>query len=569
VKRLILSFVWVAAAAFAAEPIKPVKAAPDPAFNRLYPNAEIVKLLKAYAEAYPEWMKLEVIGKGGEGGEIWAVTITNPKTGSPAGKPGMYIDAATHANEIQGTEVCLYIIHYVLKNYGRLPRITELLDRGTLYLVPMVNVDSRRKWFTEPSTPNYPRTVPVKIDDDRDGRLDEDGFDDLDGDGEITMMRKRVPLGQGRFKLDPRDARLLVPVQGDELGEWLLLGSEGIDNDGDGKVNEDTLGYVDPNRTFGAPWQPRYVQAGSSDYPLQVPETRAVAEFVERHPNIIAGQSFHNSGGYILRGPGARDARPYPGVDVRAMDYIGREGEKMLPHYKYGPPIATLGYSAWGGTFDHLFLRAGVFALSNELNTGTRLYNTPNPSQADVLKFSDTLTLGRQFVDWKPYKHPTLGDIEIGGYKHDTGRPPEGFLLEEECHRNAAFVLFHAHHMPRLAIQTPVVERAGDRLWKVKVPVLNDRGLPSMAEIARQLKLHRPDVATVQGAKVIAGGVMTDTLANQVDYQTHRPERLLVNGVGGFSTRTLFFLLEAPGGEVTVEYDSVKGGKVSRRVTLQ
>jgi hypothetical protein len=508
-----------------------------------------------------------VIGKGGEGGDILAVTLTNPKTGAASTKPAIYVDAATHANEIQGTEVCLYLINYVLKNYGKLPRVTELLDRGTIYLVPMVNVDSRRKWFTEPATPNFPRTVPVKIDDDRDGRVDEDGYDDLDGDGEITTMRKRVPRGQGRFKLDPRDARLLVPVQGDELGDWTMLGTEGIDNDGDGLVNEDVLGYVDPNRTFAGGWQPRYVQAGSSDYPLQVPETRAVAEFLEKHQNIIAGQSFHNSGGFILRGPGARDGRPYAAFDVRALDFIGKEGEKMLPHYKYGPPIQTLGYSAWGGTFDHMYLRNGAYALSNELNTMTRLFNTP-VTPIDTIKFNDVLTQGRQFVEWKAYQHPQYGEIEIGGFKHDTGRPPEGFLLEEECHRNAAFVLFHAHHMPRLSVPEPAVRKAGDNLWRLEIPVLNDRGLPTMAEIARQLKLHRPDLATIQGAKVIASGLMNNPLTDLVDYQTHRPERLLVNGVPGLSTQMLFFLVEGSG-EVTFTYDSVKAGQVSRKILLQ
>lgn len=562
--RFLLSL-CLAGSWLAAEPIKPAKTPPDPAFNRLYPNAEVVKLLKGFAEAYPDWMKLESIGKGSERDDIWAVTITNPKTGAHSTKPGMYIDGATHANEIQGTEVCLYIVNYVLKNYGKLPRVTELLDRGSLYLVPMVNVDSRRKWFTEPATPNFPRTVPVGIDDDRDGKVDEDGYEDLDGDGEITLMRKRVPAGQGRFKLDPKDPRQLVPVQGDELGEWMILGQEGIDNDGDGQVNEDVIGYVDPNRTFGAPWQPRYVQVGSSDYPLQYPETRSVAEFVERHPNIIAGQSFHNAGGYILRGPGAVGGRPYAAADLRALDFVGKEGEKMLPFYKYGTPLQTLGYAAWGGTFDHLYYRNGVFCLSNELNTGARLFGAGQP--VDTLKFNDVLTQGRQFVDWKPYKHPQYGEIEIGGFKHDTGRPPEGFLLEEECHRNAAFALFHAHQMPRLSVQAPKVTRVQDGLWRIEASVLNDRALPSMADIAKDLKLHRADIATIRGAKVIAGGTMATPLTNAVDYQTHRPERLMVSGIPGLGTRTVMFLVEGSG-EVTFEYDSVKAGKVTRRIPL-
>jgi hypothetical protein len=204
------------------------------------------------------------------------------------------------------------------------------------------------------------------------------------------------------------------------------------------------------------------------------------------------------------------------------------------------------------------------------LNTGKRLWNTAtDPAPADVIKFNDVLTQGRQFVDWKPYKHPQYGDIEIGGFRHDTGRPPEGFLLEEECHRNASFVLFHAHHLARLTFAEPKVTSLGGNVWRVHVPVLNDRALPSMAEIARVLKLHRPDVATVQGGKVLASGIVTDADMNRVTYQEHRPERLTVNGIPGFSTTTLFFLIEAAAGEVTVTYDSVKAGKISRAIALR
>lgn len=559
--------IWLAlSSAWAADAIRPVKAPPEPAFNRLYPNAEIEKFLQGYAESYPEWVKLEAIGKGGEGDTIWAVTITNPKTGPPETKPAIYVDGATHANEIQGTEVCLYLINYALKNYGKLTRLTEVMDRATLYVVPMVNVSSRRKWFMQPATPNYPRTLIAKIDDDRDGKTDEDPYDDLDGDGEITTMRKKVPLGQGRYRLDPKDSRLLVPVQGEELGDYLLLGFEGIDNDGDGLVNEDMPGYVDPNRTFGYGFQPRYVQAGASDYPLQYPETRAVAEFGLKHPNIIAVQSFHNSGGFILRGPGARNERPYPESDTRAYDLIGKEGEKMLPFYKYGTVFGLL-YNAYGGTTDHFYGRYGAFAFTNELNTPKRLFHN-DATPLDTLKFNDELTQGRQYVEWKRYSHPQYGEVEIGGFRHDTQRPPEGFLQEEECHRNASFVLFHAYQMPRLHLQEPSVVSAGPNLWRVQVPVLNDRVLPSMAEMARRLNLHRPDLATVEGARVVASGVVRDPYLNKVDYQRHRPERLLVNGVPGLGTTTLFFLLEGSG-EVTLTYDSVKAGKFTRKIPLR
>jgi hypothetical protein len=48
----------------------------------------------------------------------------------------------------------------------------------------------------------------------------------------------------------------LYQVKGDEIGEYEMLGYEGIDNDRDGLVNEDLIGTYDPNRDWGWNWQP-------------------------------------------------------------------------------------------------------------------------------------------------------------------------------------------------------------------------------------------------------------------------------------------------------------------------
>ncbi len=200
--------------------------------------------------------------------------------------------------------------------------------------------------------------------------MDEDGPDDLDGDGYITTMRKKVPMGQGTHKLDPKDPRLLVPVQPGELGDYLVLGSEGIDNDGDGRVNEDSVGYVDPNRTWGFSWEPTYVQAGAGSYPLSIPETRSIALWAMKHPNIAAVQSYHNNGQMILRGPGAKSDPIYPPQDLKAYDLIGKEGEKLLPGYRYFISWKDL-YTVHGATTDHFYSLMGVLAFTNEM------YNPP------------------------------------------------------------------------------------------------------------------------------------------------------------------------------------------------
>jgi hypothetical protein len=543
--------------------------APDPKWDRLYPNAEVLQLMRDYEKAYPGWVKLESLGKTSAGGDTWLLTITNPKTGAAETKPAVYIDGSTHANEIQGTETTLYTVNFVLKNYGKLPRVTEFLDRATLYVIPMMNIDSRERWFTQASNPNFPRTLPVPIDDDRDGLMDEDGFDDLDGDGEITMMRKKVALGQGTHRLDSKDSRLLVPVRQNELGDYIMLGTEGVDNDGDGQVNEDPYGYVDPNRVWGDGFQPRYVQAGASEYPLQYPEARNIAEWMGAHLNVNVVMSYHNFGKLILRMPGARSQKPMSQVDLRVHDFLGKEGEKMLPGYRYVWVALVLGDS-YGSSADHTYGRVGAFSVGIELNAPQQDFNGDKTVSPDeVMKFNDELTQGRMFVDWKAFKHPQYGDVEIGGFKHDTGRPPEGFLSVEEYHRNAMYVIYHGYHLPRLKIEEPTVAKLKDGLYRLHIPVLNDRMIPSVAGIVQQNKIHRQDLATIAGVKVLSSGIVDDPYLNKVRLQEHRPERLFVSGgVDGASTKTLMFLVEASPGKVTFTYDSIKAGKLSKEIVL-
>ena len=570
----VLLFAATAGPALAAEPLTPrgpQGQAPNPHFDRLYDYQEMTELMRGYARAYPDWVKLESIGKSIQGRDMWLLTINNPATGDALSKPAMYIDGNTHANEVQGGETALYTVDYVLKSYGRLAPVTELLDRVAFYVIPMVNPDGRARWFEGPSTPHFPRTVMVPVDDDRDGVADEDGYDDLDGDGVITQMRKKVPLGTGNFRLDPKDPRIVVPIEDDELGDYILLGAEGIDNDGDGRVNEDTIGYVDPNRTWGYFWQPRYVQDGAGDYPLQIPETRSIALWALGHPNIGAVQSYHNNGQMILRGPGSKLQPKYPPSDVKAYDRIGEEGKKLLPGYDYFITWKDL-YTTYGDTTDHFYNIHGAIALTNEL------YDVPadfdddgEVSPQEEMKFNDLLTLGRQFVDWKEVQHPQYGTVEVGGQRQDVGRIPEGWALEEEIHRNNAFVLYHARQLPKIRFGEAEVTRVGDGLWRVEIPVINERGIPTVTALAAKNHLHRMDLATVDGARVVSSGVVDDPWLDRVTVQEHRPERLMVPGVDAFSARRLFFLLEGPsgkGGEVALTYDSLKGGTIRTTVRL-
>nr|WP_238531776.1 M14 family metallopeptidase [Nitritalea halalkaliphila] len=271
-------------------------------WNRYHTNLALEEIMREMVKQHPNLVKLTSIGKSYEGNDIWVLTITDFKAGKAEDKPAMWIDGNIHSNEIQGTEFSLYTAWYLTEMYGDLDFITELLKDKTFYIAPTINPDAHDYFIKEANTQNSPRSGMMITDNDGDGEFGEDPFDDLNKDGHITMMIRKSPTG--RYVKDQMDPRKLIMVAPDQQGEYEMLGYEGVDRDGDGRINEDGIGYYDPNRDWGWNWQPDYIQSGALRYPFSVPENRAVMEFVMKHPNIAAAQSYHNYGGMILRGPG-------------------------------------------------------------------------------------------------------------------------------------------------------------------------------------------------------------------------------------------------------------------------
>ncbi len=106
------------------------------------------------------------------------------------------------------------------------------------YIIPKINPDGSDEYLRDPRQPADPNLM--KFDDDEDGLKDEDGADDLNGDGIISRMRIRDE--KGPLKTSPDDPRLMVERSIDEKGEWRIIGPEGLDNDEDGDINEDPPG---------------------------------------------------------------------------------------------------------------------------------------------------------------------------------------------------------------------------------------------------------------------------------------------------------------------------------------
>ena len=566
----------------------------DLSFNHYYDWDEVEQALRTLEKAYPKFLKLRSIGKTYKGRELWYMTINNPDTGGEMDKCAMYIDANIHGNEIQGGEIGIYTIWYLMENYNFNDGIKELVDTRVFYIFPSVNPDGRDQFL---HLGGNARTSQSPVDDDNDGLYDEDGPEDLDGDGEVGSMFIKVEMGKGTHRLSDTGDRL-VPIQKniegkpDEQGDYMFVGQEGIDNDGDGRYNEDNPGGYDPNRDWGAWWQPSYIQGGAGEYPFYWPESKHTRDFFYAHPNIAGLQAFHNTGGMMLRGPGAELHGEYPATDLRVYDEIGRKGEQIFGDYDYFIIWDDL-YTVWGGFIDFGHDMLGIYSFSNELWTSRSDLDGDGEITPEEDEFFEKLIdMDATSIRMHEIDHPTLGKVLIDRDTTKlTRRVPPNWLIEEMCHRNMAFCLLHAYEMPLPIIKKVTSEKIDGKLHKVIVTLYNERLMPTMSAAAVTNKVQRPDILSLDGnVKVLAAGVIqspslpsgiparfmrffrrgrggggTDvTFIDQKDLKNLR----LMNGIPGRGEVAYHFLLEGSGG-VTVKLDCVKGGKHSKAITLK
>jgi len=528
-------------------------------WNKYYTYEGITDICRKLVKEYPGLVTMESAGKSYQGRDIIALTITDKKSGDPGHKPGYYIDGNIHSNEIQGTEMALYTAWYLCEMSGENKFIADLLRDKTFYILPTINPDARQYFMDEPNTASSPRSGLVPVDNDRDGLFDEDKYDDMNNDGIISIMRRKSPYGT--YNADPKDPRRMLRAAPGEKGEYEMLGQEGIDNDGDGQVNEDGIGGYDPNRDYGFNWEPAYVQQGAGKYPFSFPENQAVRDFGFSHRNITGSQSFHNSGGLILRGPSIQGggAETYSRADEAVINSIGKKGERIIPGYKFITLWKDM-YTVYGGELDWWHGAMGCYVFSNELWNELLMFS--DTSNADPYEFDRLLLFEDAFVPWQEIDHPVYGKVEIGGFNKNFGRTHPGFLLESDSHRNAAFCIYNAWVTPKLEVRDLKVKSLGGGLKEVTATVENKQLMPTHSGTNLKYKIDPPDYVFLDGGQVIAGMIVLDRDRNLAQEQKKDPQKLEVSNIEGYSHVDLKWIVKG-GSRFTVRVESVKGGRAS------
>jgi hypothetical protein len=529
-------------------------------------HAELTADLRRVVGAHRDLARLHSLGKTRGGRDIWLVEIAGPGGAPAAERPAVFVAANLEGDGIVGSELAFAVADRLLARYAADPAVKARLDSTTFYIVPRVNPDAAEEMFAAVKTGR--RTNATPYDDDNDARLDEDGPEDLNGDGQITLMR--VPDRHGDYLIDPADARLMRradPKKG-ERGTHTLHW-EGLDNDGDGFYNEDPVGGVDLDRNFQHAYPYHARDAGR--HMVSEPESRAVMDFLLAHRNVAALLTFGASDNLIVPGdtasnryialqrfavldsslpagrvpaaaPPAQDDLPY--FTAVSGRYRALTGLREPPTVR--PPQGAL--------FEFGYQQFGVPSFSTPgwgLSTGGAAAKVPAGAiDGRVMQWLDSMKADG-FVPWTSYKHPALGAVEIGGFKPYTVTNPPASSLSALKSAHAEFALFLASRLPRVAVASVAVKAHGGGLFRVTAKIENTGYFPTALSRAGRPTAVQLGVAP---EAILAGAAKTSFIPSLGGSGRHETLEWLIRGKSG--------------DRITLTVRSQKGGTVRQPIVL-
>ena len=235
-------------------------------------------------------VRSEAIGQsvGGRPIEVFTIAREDQAGRSPHNRPALVVIAGVQGHHKIGARVAESLAGLLIEEHA------ESLAGRTVYVIPRVNPDGLARFMSVESPKALSGRAPEPGDADRDRRIDDDPPNDLNGDGYITMMRIPAPNGgydlEATHVIDTDDPRLMRGPRGDELATHALL-IEGVDDDGDGRFNEDGRGGaagggVDLDMHFPTHW-PEHAD-GAGRFPLARPEAKALVDWLQSRGNIAA-----------------------------------------------------------------------------------------------------------------------------------------------------------------------------------------------------------------------------------------------------------------------------------------
>ncbi len=502
-----------------------------------YSNAnEQANRLNALVKAYPQTASLKSLTKTNGGKDIWLLTIGTGKTES---KPAIAVIGGVEGNHLLGAELAIGFAEQLLKASAT-DSIKNLLSRTTYYVFPNMSPDAMDQYFSKLRNGRIGNATVT--DDDRDGKTDEDGWDDLDGDGKITFLR--IESVTGDYKLHPDDARVLIKadISKGEKGKYKLL-TEGIDNDKDGQFNEDGEGGIAFNKNLT--YNHKTFAPGAGDYPASEKETRAMLDFLYDAFNVYVVVSFgsnNNLSNPIPYNPQAAAQRIVAGllepdakVNGMVSDLYNKvTGTKDAPRNNTtGGDVLSWGYFHYGR---YSFSTPGWWVPKTRPDTTKKEKAfTVEDVTANYLRWASQQGINNTFTQWKTIQHPDFPGqkVEVGGIDPYVMMNPPYKMVEPVVKKHTDFLVKLASHQPEIDVINLKTEKLANGLTRVSLDVVNKGGMSTHSKLGERSYFIKKIKVAVQtsGKQEVVGGRKIHLL-NSIDANGSESFSWVIKGTG-------------------------------------
>ena len=496
---------------------------------------------------YPSLVKVKSLTKTLGGKEIWMLSIG---TGNVATKPAIAVVGGVEGSHLLGVELAIGFAEKLLAQSGT-DSVKNLLNQQTYYVFPNMSPDATEQYF---SKLKFARSGNAKsTDDDRDATFNEDGFEDLNGDGKITLMRIEDPTGE--WIASPDDERVLIKAEltKGQKGKYNLL-TEGVDNDKDGKFNEDGEGGVAFNKNMSYNY-PNFVP-GSGEHMVSELENRALLDFLFEAYNVYSiitfGPQNNLSNPVTFSKPGIskRIITSWYEEDVKVNDWVSKTYNKSVK--AKGAPASK---SIEGNFADWAYFHYGRFSFSTpgwwlpetkpDTTKKQKAFIDKNDETA-YLRWAEKENVNGSFTPWSVVKHPDFPDakVEVGGIDPFGLLNPPYKLVDNIVTEHTNFLMAISRMAPTVSTMNVKTEKLEGGLTRISLDILNNGALATQTKVGEKSNwVKNIHVKLETSGKVISGR------ANQT-----------IGAISGYGKESLSWLISGSG-KVTITVASPSNGQ--------
>jgi len=513
---------------------------------------QVVSWIKQLESKYPGLVTSYNIATSPGERPVQIIRIGEKTKTAKEANPSVFVGANLEGDRPLTTEGAIFLAETILSE-------SAYFDSLNWYILPLGNPDAAAGFFQNPLFEDTRNDLPTN--DDKDDQTDEDGVNDLNGDGWITKMRVRHP--DGEWVVSEEDPRLMQKADSKkgEQGIYKVY-TEGTDEDNDGKYNEDGPGGTNVGINF--PQLFKHYTASGGNFPGSAPESYAVMKFVFEHPDIAMIVSFGSTNWCFTPPVGGRKGEadlnkiklserqarqfnldhtkiytlkelvdiikaenPQMNVDEAMIaGYLGLGAalnpqpgdllfyEKYAKAYKsflkeqgviserIGPDPAKDGsFELWG------YFQVGVPVFSMDLwgiEKDTAEADPKSSAESDkaLLAYADSKPGNKGFVEWEPFDHPSLGAVEIGGFVPYLATTPPYEWTDSLLQLQVPWILKLAKEFPDLHIYEIKTTSNGNGVYQLDIWIENRAFIPFPTDMGSRNRQPAPAVLSLEGEQV-------------------------------------------------------------------